>query len=186
MSRNGNRLTQLKKEISRALGKDYEVYTWKELNASIFEISGLKRTMQFLIGVIVVLIAAVGIINTMLMAVMERIPEIGTLEAMGFSKDNIIKMFIYEGGIIGIFGSISGCLLGFLLSLHLSLIGLDLSKRFENIDIVYPIKFIIKGELNYLTVLSVFLFGVIISVIVTLWPVRRATKLEPVEALRHI
>jgi len=95
-------------------------------------------------------------------------------------------MFIYEGGFIGIFGSLFGCFLGLLASFHLVYFGLDLSHMLKDLDIIYPIKFIIKGEINYMIVLGVFIFGVIVSVIVTLWPVRKATKLEPVEALRHV
>ncbi len=185
-SKDDNKLTQLKEEIAGKIDEGFEVYTWKELNASIFEISGLKRATQSMLATVVVIIAAVGIINTMLMAVMERVPEIGTLKAMGFNNNNIIRMFIYEGGIIGIFGSFTGCLLGLLMSLHLSYYGLDLSSKFKNMDIIYPIKFIIKGDINYTTILYVFVFGVIVSIIATLWPVSKAVKLEPVEALRHI
>lgn len=107
-SKDDNNLKPLKEKISQEIGKEYEVFTWKELYASIFEVSGFKRTFQFLLALVVVIIAAVGIINTMLMAVMERIPEIGTLKAMGFSNFIIVKMFIYEGGIIGVFGSLIG------------------------------------------------------------------------------
>lgn len=185
-TRDDNKLMQLKQQIASKIGKNFEVYTYKELNAGIFEISGMKRSGQFMLALVVVIIAAVGIINTMLMAVMERIPEIGMLKVMGFGNSNIIKMFIYEGGFIGIFGSLFGCFLGLLASFHLVYFGLDLSHMLKDLDIIYPIKFIIKGEINYMIVLGVFIFGIIVSVIVTLWPVRKATKLEPVEALRHV
>ena len=181
-----NRLSQLKEELISKLGKEYEVFTWKELNAAIFEVSGFKRAGQFIIALVVVVIAAVGIINTMLMAVMERVPEIGTLKAMGFSNAKIVRMFVYEGGIIGVFGSILGCLIGLGLSLYMTYVGLDFSNYFKNVDIVYPIKFIIKGEIDYSMMLYVFLFGIIVSVFVSLWPVQRATKLQPADALRHI
>jgi putative ABC transport system permease protein len=185
-TRDDNKLMQLKQEIASEIGKNFEVYTYKELNAGIFEISGMKRSGQFMLALVVVIIAAVGIINTMLMAVMERIPEIGMLKAMGFGNYNIVKMFIYEGGIIGIFGSLFGCFLGLLASFHLVYFGLDLSHMLKDLDMIYPVKFIITGEINYMIVLGVFIFGVVVSVIVTLWPVRKATKLEPVEALRHV
>jgi putative ABC transport system permease protein len=185
-ARNENELASLREDLSSHIGEDYEILTWKELNAAIFEVSGFKRAGQFMIALVVVIIAAVGIINTMLMAVMERIPEIGTLKAMGFSNSGIVKMFIYEGGIIGVFGSLLGCIIGFFISLYFVYIGLDFSSFFKNMDIVYPMKFIIKGELDYLMLLYVFLFGVFISVFVTLWPVRKATKLQPVDALRHV
>lgn len=185
-ARDEHNLLQLKTEIADRLGEDFEVYTWKELNAALFQISGFKRIMQFLVAFVVVIIAAVGIINTMLMAVMERIPEIGTLRAMGFSNWNLIRMFLYEGCIIGIFGSLIGCFGGFLMSLYLSYYGIDLSGTFENMDIVYPMEFIIKGDINYMTILYVFIFGVVVSVLVTLLPVRKALGFEPVEALRHV
>lgn len=181
-----DRIFEKKEAILNSLGNEYEAFTYKELNASIFQISGLKRSFQFLLALVVVIIAAVGIVNTMLMAVMERIPEIGTLKAMGFTNNNITKMFMYEGGIIGIFGSIAGCILGLIFSLHLSIYGLDLGRTFEKMNINYPMKFLIKGEINYMTILLVFLFGILVALIVTLLPVRRATKLEPVEALRSV
>jgi ABC-type lipoprotein release transport system permease subunit len=176
---------QIKENIARAIGEEYEVYTWKELNASVFQISGFKRMAQFMIVLVVVVIAAVGIINTMLMAVMERIPEIGTMKAMGFGNFGIVRMFLYEGGIIGIFGSLTGCIVGFLLSLYLVLHGLDFSRFFEGLDIIYPMKFVITGEIDYLMIVYVFVFGVAVSVLATLFPVRGAARLKPVDALRH-
>jgi putative ABC transport system permease protein len=179
------RREELKHDIASAIGEDYEVLTFREMNASIFEVSGLKRTGQTITALIVVVIAAVGIINTMLMAVMERVPEIGTLKALGFSNVDVVKMFVYEGGIIGIFGSVIGCLCGILFSLYIVVVGLDLTPYLKGINIVYPVKFLIKGELDFGMILLVFLFGVVVSVLVTLWPVRKATALEPVDALRH-
>lgn len=182
---NREKAPQFKEKIAAAVGADYEVYTWKELNASIFQISGFKRTAQFMIVLVVVVIAAVGIINTMLMAVMERIPEIGTMKAMGFGNFGIVQMFLYEGGIIGIFGSLTGCMVGFLLSLYMVLHGIDFSRFFEGMDLIYPMKFIIKGQIDYVMIVYVFLFGVMVSVLATLFPVRGAARLKPVDALRQ-
>lgn len=184
--RNESKVSEMKQSIQSAVGANYEVYTYKEIYASIFEISGFKRFWQFMLGLVVVIIAAVGIINTMLMAVMERIPEIGMMKAMGFQNSNIIKMFLYEGGIIGVFGSLLGCFYGLLVSLFLIFIGLDLSSFFDSSELGYPIRFVLKGEIDPVLVLIVFVFGVVVSVLVTLWPVRKATKLQPVDALRHV
>lgn len=185
-ARNENDLTPLKRELANVIGEEHESYTWREMNASVFEISGFKRAAQFMVALIVVIISAIGIVNTMLMAVMERIPEIGTLKAMGFRKSGIMKMFMYEGGIIGIFGSLLGCVLGLLTSFYLVYIGIDISSVFQDMDIGYPIRMIIKGEIDPWMVLYVFLFGVLVALAVTLWPVRKAAQLEPVDALRHV
>jgi ABC-type lipoprotein release transport system permease subunit len=184
--RSESNLLEMKDIIQSAIGADYEVYTYKEMYASIFEVSGIKRVGQLLVALVVVIIAAVGIINTMLMAVMERIPEIGTLKAMGFQNSDIIQMFLYEGGIIGIFGSLLGCFYGLLGSLFMVYIGIDLTSFLNSADLGYPIKLILKGEIDPGMILLVFIFGVFVSVAVTLWPVRKATKLQPVDALRHV
>lgn len=155
------------------------------MNAAIFRILGLKRTFGFLLGFVVLVIAAVGIVNTMLMAVMERIPEIGTLKALGFSNAKITKMFLYEGGIIGAFGSLIGSGFGLLFSLYFVFVGFDYSNQFKNTVMNMPMKFVFRGELSPMTLVWVFVFGVVVSVLVTLLPVRQATKLEPVDALRH-
>ncbi len=184
--RNESKVSEMKQSIQSAVGANYEVYTYKEIYASIFEVSGFKRLMQFMLALVIVIIAAVGIINTMLMAVMERIPEIGTMKAMGFQNFAIVKMFLYEGGIIGIFGSLLGCFFGFLVSLYIIFIGIDLSSLFDSSELGYPVKMVLKGEIDPVLVLIVFAFGVLVSVMVTLWPVRRATKLQPVDVLRHV
>jgi ABC-type lipoprotein release transport system permease subunit len=183
---NGSKVLQVQKRLQQALGEKYEVYNYKELYASIFEVSGLKRFMQFIVALVVVIIAAVGIINTMLMAVIERIPEIGTLKAMGFRNRSIIKMFLYEGGIIGIFGSVLGCVYGLVVSLIFVFVGLDFSSLFDTAELGYPLEFVLKGRIDPFMVCIIFIFGVFVSIVVTLWPVRRATRLKPVDALRHV
>lgn len=184
--RDESNVPEMKEVIQSAIGTNYEVYTYKELYASIFEVSGIKRIGQFIIALVVVIIAAVGIINTMLMAVMERIPEIGTLKAMGFQNFDIVKIFLYEGGVIGIFGSLLGCFYGLLASLFIVFIGIDLTSFFDSSEFGFPVRFVLKGEIDPGMVLIVFAFGVFVSVLVTLWPVRKATKLQPVDALRHV
>lgn len=179
------KIKSIKQALQKKLGKAYEVYAWEELNAAIFRILGLKRTFGFLLGFVVLVIAAVGIVNTMLMAVMERIPEIGTLKALGFSNAKITKMFLYEGGIIGAFGSLIGSGFGLLFSLYFVFVGFDYSNQFKNTVMNMPMKFVFRGELSPMTLVWVFVFGVVVSVLVTLLPVRQATKLEPVDALRH-
>lgn len=183
---NGSNVLKMQDRVAKNIGNGYEVLTYKEVYGSIFEVSGFKRLMQFMVAMIVVIIASVGIINTMLMAVIERIPEIGTLKAMGFQNNVIVKLFMYEGGIIGLFGSLLGCVYGLIASLFFVIIGIDLTSFFNTADLGYPVKFIMKGRIDPGMVGIVFIFGIVVSLLVTLWPVRRATRLQPVDALRHV
>ncbi len=180
------RIEEMRKEINMATGADYETYTYKELYASIFEVSGFKRMIQLMVALVVIVISAVGIVNTMLMAIMERIPEIGTLKAMGFRNNVITRIFLYEGGIIGLFGSLIGVLFGLVFSIYMIVVGIDFSSVFDSADLNYPVKFLIRGDLDPVMLLAVFLFGILVSVLVTLWPLRYATRLQPFDALRHI
>ena len=102
-----------------------------------------------------------------------------------------MKLFIFEGAFIGIFGSLIGCIWGGLVCWYLEVKGIPLSmfggETYEKIaQAAYPIKDVFYGDLSFNILISTFIFGVVISVIASLYPARKATKLNPVEALRHI
>ena len=112
------------------------------------------------------------------------------LMAMGMKKWEIMKLFIFEGAFIGVFGSFLGCLLGGLAGWYLETKGWSIVAFGETYQKVaqaaYPIKDVFYGDLSFNILLSTFIFGVVISIIASLYPARKATKLNPIEALRHI
>lgn len=167
-----------------------EVYSWKDLAGTFLAISETKTKGSAMLIMIMLFIASVGIINTMLMAVLERTREIGMMMALGMKKWEIMKVFIFEGGFIGVFGSLLGCLLGGLGGWFLETKGWSLSAFGETYQklaqTAYPIKEVIYGDLSFNIILSTFIFGVVISIIASLYPARKATKLNPTKALRHI
>ena len=167
-----------------------EVYSWKDLASTFLAISKMKTKSSAMIIMIMLFIASIGIINTMLMAVLERTREIGMLMALGMKKWEIMKLFVFEGGFIGVFGSLLGCLLGGLAGWFLETKGWSIAAFGETYGKVaqaaYPIKDVFYGDLSFNIILYTFIFGVVISVIASLYPARKATKLNPIEALRHI
>lgn len=167
-----------------------EVYSWKDLAGTFLAISKMKTKSSAMIIMIMLFIASIGIINTMLMAVLERTREIGMLMALGMKKREIMKLFVFEGGFIGVFGSLLGCLLGGLAGWYLEVKGWSISAFGETYEKVaqaaYPVKDVFYGDLTFNILLSTFIFGVVISVIASLYPARKATKLNPIEALRYI
>jgi len=177
-------LNILGSEIGEDLGGKFELYTWLNLNAGLFEIAGQKQSVGYLIGLIVIVIALVGIVNTMLLSIYERIPELGTMRAMGFSKGNIRWMMLAEGSVIGFLGGLFGVILGLAVVIPLTEIGMDFTSLMGNFEMPMPMDLHFRGEYNFGYMAFTFFLGWIISTVVTLIPARKATKIEPSEALR--
>jgi putative ABC transport system permease protein len=137
-------------------------------------------TMMFtLIGSIALLVATIGIANTMVMAIYERTREIGILKAMGASRGEIRQMFMLEAGFIGLIGGVLGLLLGWLLGLGLNQ-AIEIYSRFRE----QPV----QGQFFLVTPLlavSALAFATFIGLVAGLLPAQRAAKLDPLEALRH-
>jgi putative ABC transport system permease protein len=137
-------------------------------------------TMMFtLIGSIALLVATIGIANTMVMAIYERTREIGILKAMGASRGEIRQMFMLEAGFIGLIGGVLGLLLGWLLGLGLNEV-IEIYARFRE----QPV----RGQFFLVTPLlavSALTFATFIGLVAGLLPAQRAAKLDPLEALRH-
>ncbi len=146
----------------------------------------LAKVIYNQIYIFLVLLASIVVINTMIMIVKERTKEIGMMSALGLESKNILQLFIIEGAIMGIIGSLIGALTGSILTGYLALTGIDFGSALAGFSseimfnsIIYPVSS---------TANSVFAFflGIIVVTIACMIPARRAAKLEPTEALREI
>ena len=137
-------------------------------------------TVMFtLIGGIALLVATIGIANTMVMAIYERTREIGILKAMGASRGEIRKMFMMEAGFIGLIGGVIGLLFGWLAGLGMNQI-IPIYLRHRELPV--------RGDFFVVTLtlaLGVSVFATFIGLVAGLLPAQRAAKLDPLQALRH-
>ncbi|MBN2381062.1 ABC transporter permease [candidate division WOR-3 bacterium] len=182
--------TERLKEISDGLLADvdgnYEIYTWQEMNAGYFDAFESEQSVAYVLALIIIVIALVGIVNTMLLSIYERIPELGTMRAIGFTASQIRWLLIMEGAVIGFFASLAGVVLGTLTSYPLVRYGIDFTSYTEAIDFNWPFDYHIYGRFSPVNIVFAFLFSWIVSVLASIIPARKATRIEPSQALRSV
>lgn len=177
------------KNIQVALEKggrnDLEARSWREMAKDYLAIAETKRGGTGIILFLVFIIAAVGISNTMLMAMYERTRELGMMRALGMKDNHIRLAFLFEAGGIGFLGAIIGIILGALGNLYMVNIGFDLGFIMRNMDLGYRIQSIMRGAWSVKSFFIAFIAGVGLSMIVSLFPIRRALKIDIPACLRH-
>jgi len=164
-----------------------QVVSWKELGKDWLTLSRTKTAGSYILIVVVFIIAAVGIINTMLMSVFERIQEIGMMRALGMRDGEVLWSFIFEGAAIGFLGAVFGVFIGLILNSYLVYHGLDWSfySGLKDMDIGYRIVMgLIKGVWNPGAFIFAFLFSTIVPALISIYPSRKAIKMEITQALR--
>lgn len=166
-------------------GADLNIATWDELAQDYVALAEAKRGGTSMILFLVFIIAAVGISNTMLMAIYERIRELGMMRALGMQDRSIQLAFMVEAGGIGLIGSIVGVLLGSAANFYLVNVGIDLGFLMRDLDMGYRIQSVMRGAWSPSTLITAFLFGTILSMLVAYIPTRRALKMDIPTCLRH-
>jgi ABC-type lipoprotein release transport system permease subunit len=177
-------LTRLRASLEAIPG--IEVRGWRELEENFLALAKVKRSGQTIFMGIFVLLALVGITNTILMATFERTREIGALMAMGLRPAGVRRLFLVEGAVTGLVGSLLGSLLALGLILWLASVGIDVTAAFGEMDIGYPVKDMLYPAVDLLWMLTVILFTGLMATVAALYPAARASRLDPAEALRHV
>jgi putative ABC transport system permease protein len=163
-----------------------EAFTWKDLAEDVIAISKAKYTNTFIFLLGIGLISLIGISNTILMAAFERTREIGMMEALGMKRGSVVDLFVLEGFLIGLIGSVVGCGIGALLVQYwTTTVGIDYSFLMQNIgSIGYRTTGHLVGEWDPVMFPIAFAFGVIVSVLSSIYPAWVASRMQPSEALR--
>ena len=162
--------------------------TFMEQSAAFLELAKGKRAFGMVFLAIMLLIAAVGIFNTVLMSVYERIREVGVLRAHGMPASQVTVMFAMEGLITGVIGSIFGMLFGGVITWYLVVFGFPIDKMYNDSTVAGDLPYwgTIYAEWNIPAFVAMFVFGVVVAVVAGTIPARKAGTLEVTEALRFI
>jgi putative ABC transport system permease protein len=180
-----DRAVQAATEIVRTLPPGLTAVPW-QANGFLFYMMTIIKNLYGAIYAFILLLASFTILNTMFMAVMERTQEIGMMKALGMKEGEIGRLITLEALILGTLASLVGAAGGTLLAYYVSTAGIDYTAAFKQIrDIEIPLAYVYRGEFSWLTIFVGFLLGVLFTVLASIFPARRAAKMEPVEALRE-
>jgi ABC-type lipoprotein release transport system permease subunit len=164
----------------------YEVSTWQELNPEMKQSLDVDKQVMNIFGLVVLLIAGVGILNLMLMAVFERTREIGLLAAMGLKRREIMGLFLTEGVLIGLLGAIAGFFLGGLAVSVIGRYGIDFSASASMGEMMALLGDKLYPRLTVDLLIQRSLTVAVIAMLASLYPAWQASKREPAEALHFV
>jgi lipoprotein-releasing system permease protein len=181
------KVKKIEKEIRQKIGFPFWTKDWMEMNRNLFSALKLEKIAMFIILVLIVLVAAFNIISTLIMVVMEKHKDIAILKSMGASSMGILKIFIIEGGVIGVVGTFFGTVIGLATALNLEKVSGFVENLFGfkilSSDVYYIDK--LPSQVNPLDIALIVMTAILISLLATLYPSWRASRLDPAEALRY-
>jgi lipoprotein-releasing system permease protein len=181
------RAGEIAKTIEKKLGFPFWARNWMEMNKNLFAALRLEKKVMFIILSLIVLVAAFNIITTLIMVVMEKNKDIAILKSMGATSRSVMKIFILQGVIIGLVGTVLGCIGGLLLAWNIEPVS-SFIERFFGFKIlpgdVYYLSEL-PSRVNYTDVAIIVVGTLLISFLSTLYPSWRASRLDPAEALRY-
>lgn len=169
---------QLAQELNTEGRPLFEVHTWERLSP-FFNVARMIDVMTFFIRLMLVAIVLISITNVMIMAVYERIREIGTIAAIGTPPGRILNMFVIEGFCLGIVGAVIGNAVGIAV---VSLV--SLSRISFNFGMQQGL--VLQASVNPRDLAAISATVIVVSVIASLQPAFKASRMEPIEALRHV
>jgi len=171
--------TEITADLEKKLGFGYVVKDWITMNKNLFSALKLEKTAMFIVLALIVLVAAFNIISTLIMVVMSKGKDIAVLKSMGATSKGIMKIFIYEGLVIGLTGTFLGVIGGLVLCKVLS--------KYQFIKLpsdVYPIT-TLPIKILPMDITLVAVSAALITLLATIYPSWQASKVDPAVALRY-
>lgn len=178
---------QIAKYLSKKLDNKYWVVDWASENATFFEALNMEKTVMWCILCLIIAVAAFNLVASLVMMVTDKRSDIAILRTMGATPADIIGIFVAQGVIIGVIGTVLGLFFGLLLAYNVTSI-VEYIQNLLNIKFVsedvYVIGFV-PSQIRQFDVILVSSISIVMSLLATIYPALRAAKIAPAEALRY-
>ena len=184
--KNPREVDSLKKKLSNIYDGEY-IYTWADLNSSLFSALRVERNVMFIILSLIIIVAAFNIISGLTILVKNKTRDIGILKSIGVQNSSIKKIFFMIGFIIGISATIFGVIIGTLFSIYIENIRNFISEIFNITLFPEEIYFLSKmpSEIDPQSIILISFCSIISTVIVSIFPASKAAKLDAVKTLKY-
>lgn len=168
-------------------GESYYISDWTQQQGNLFKAIQMEKRVMFIILTLIVAVAAFNIVSTLVMAVTDKRADIAIMRTFGASPASIMMIFIVQGALIGIIGTLIGAVVGVIIAQNIGVI-------IPFIEGLFHIQFLDKdvyqisevpSDLIWSDVMTIVIVSFILSLLATLYPSWRASKINPAEALRY-
>lgn len=166
---------------------DIWISDWTYQNSGLFTAIRMQKTVMFIILLLIIAVAAFNLVSTLVMVVTDKEADIAILRTQGLSPGRVMKIFMVQGTLIGVIGTTIGVVLGILLASNLDVIVPFIERLFDT-DFISPDTYFIselESRINPGDVALIAVCSLLMSIIATLYPAWRASKVQPAEALRY-
>ena len=181
------RAPQVARDLSRILTVDAFVSDWTKQHANYFRALEIEKRMLFIILSLIVAVAAFNIVSTLVMAVTDKQPDIAILRTLGASPRSIMKIFMVQGSLIGLIGTLLGVVGGVALALNIDVVVPFIEHAFGVRFLSKEVYYIsdLPSDLQIRDVVTIGTVSLILGLLATLYPSYRASRVNPAEALRY-
>ncbi len=178
---------RIAREIARNVPSEIFLTDWTQQNVNYFRAIQIEKRMMFIILTLIIAVAAFNLVSTLVMVVTDKHPDIAILRTLGASPGSVMKIFVVQGAVIGIVGTLLGVLIGVLMALNIDTVVPAVERAFGFQILSREVYYIseLPSDLHWSDVWSVALVSLVLAFVATLYPSWRAARVNPAEALRY-
>ncbi len=178
---------RISRELARDLGEPFWVRDWTQHHANFFRALKTEKTVMFVILTLIVAVAAFNIVSALIMVVTDKQADIAILRTLGASPRSVMGIFIVQGTVIGLFGTLFGVLGGIGLATHVETLVPQIEALFDTKFLSPEVYYIseVPSDMRWADVTAIGAVAFLLSVVATLYPAWRASRVQPAEALRY-
>ena len=178
---------EVARDLTRTMTGDLYITDWTRSHANFFRAVQIEKNVMFIILTLIVAVAAFNLVSTLVMAVTDKQPDIAILRTLGASPASIMKIFVVQGSLIGFIGTLIGVVGGILLALNVGTVVPAIERLFHVQFLAKDVYYIseLPSDLLWSDVITIAIMSLLLSLLATLYPSWRASRVNPAEALRY-